>query len=69
LFAWYDFWVGAYWSRKDRRLYVLPLPMVGFVLDFGPEFKSPAEALAVLIKLEKRERRSAPPPSEATGNE
>ena len=35
LFAWYDFWVGAYWDRKTRRLYVLPLPMVGIVIDFG----------------------------------
>lgn len=35
LFAWYDFWVGAYWDRANRRLYVLPIPMFGFVVDFG----------------------------------
>ena len=34
IFAWYDFWVGAYWDRKKRRLYILPLPMVGVVISF-----------------------------------
>lgn len=27
-FAWYDLWVGAYWDRKQRVLYVCPLPML-----------------------------------------
>jgi hypothetical protein len=35
IFAWYDFWIGLYWDRKARRLYVFPLPMIGMVLDFG----------------------------------
>ena len=34
IFAWYDLWVGAYWDRQGRRLYILPLPMVGVVLTF-----------------------------------
>ena len=34
LFAWYDLWVGAYWDRKGRCLYILPLPMLGVVLEF-----------------------------------
>lgn len=31
-FRWYDLWVGAYWDRKTRELYVCPLPMVGVKL-------------------------------------
>lgn len=34
IFAWYDMWVGAFWDRQKRRLYVLPLPCLGFVLEF-----------------------------------
>lgn len=33
-FLWYDFWVGAYWDRKNRVLYVCPLPMI--VVKVGP---------------------------------
>ncbi len=36
LFAWYDLWIGAFWDRKSKRLYVLPLPCVGVIFDFGP---------------------------------
>ncbi len=39
IFAWYDFWIGLYWSRKDQSLYILPIPCVGLVIDFG---QSPA---------------------------
>lgn len=35
LFAWYDLWVGAFWDRKSRSLYILPLPMVGIVIQFA----------------------------------
>lgn len=35
LFAWYDIWVGVYWDREKRKLYVLPLPMIGLVFSFG----------------------------------
>lgn len=30
VFAWYDFWVGAYYDRVGRILYVCPLPMCVF---------------------------------------
>lgn len=33
--AWYDFWVGLYYDRTEQKLYVLPVPMLGFVIAFG----------------------------------
>jgi hypothetical protein len=33
--AWYDLWIGAFWDGRKRRLYLLPLPCIGIVLDFG----------------------------------
>lgn len=35
IFAWYDLWVGAYWDRDRRRLYILPIPCCGVVIQFG----------------------------------
>lgn len=37
IFAWYDLWVGAFWDRTKRRLYILPLPCVGVVIQFATE--------------------------------
>lgn len=37
LVAWYDAWIGAYWDRKNRKLYVLPLPCIGMVISFKPK--------------------------------
>jgi hypothetical protein len=34
MFAWFDFWVGAFWDAGKRRLYIFPIPMVGFYLQF-----------------------------------
>lgn len=34
IFAWYDLWVGAYWDREKRRLFILPVPCLGIVITF-----------------------------------
>lgn len=27
-FAWYDFWIGMFYDRERRMLYICPVPMV-----------------------------------------
>lgn len=33
VFAWYDLWVGAFYDKAKRRLYIFPLPMVGLKIQ------------------------------------
>lgn len=42
IFAWYDLWVGVFWDTSKRRLYVLPLPCIGLVFEFGERRVSPS---------------------------
>jgi hypothetical protein len=34
--AWYDLWVGAYWDRKARILYICPFPTVVISISRHP---------------------------------
>lgn len=36
IFAWYDLWVGAFWDQNKRKLYILPVPCFGLVIEFAP---------------------------------
>lgn len=35
-FAWYDLWVGAFWDRKERVLYVCLMPTLLFTWRCRP---------------------------------
>ena len=34
IFAWYYMWVGLYWDRAGRVLYLLPVPCIGLKIGF-----------------------------------
>ena len=36
LFKWYDLWVGIFYDRKNRWIYILPLPTVGVIIKLPP---------------------------------
>ena len=39
VFAWYDLWIGVYVDKKKRRVYVFPLPMIGFVVEWEERWR------------------------------
>lgn len=41
-FAWYDWWIGAYWDRSNRLLHICPLPMIGVKIVVPREIKKRA---------------------------
>jgi hypothetical protein len=45
LFEWRDLWIGVFWDRKSRRLYVLPVPCLGLVVQF-PRTVDPSKPLS-----------------------
>jgi len=41
IFAWYDFWVGFYYDRNKKYLYIFPVPMIGLRVDMREYMESP----------------------------
>lgn len=37
-FAWYDFWIGWFYDKSKRILYICLLPTIVLKLDFGVSF-------------------------------
>ena len=33
IFAWYDFWIGAYYDQTKSRLYLFPVPCLGLWIE------------------------------------
>lgn len=36
LFAWYDIWIGVFYDKKKKWLYILPIPMFGIIIKLSP---------------------------------
>ena len=54
-FEWFDMWVGVYWSKESRTLYICPLPMVVLALEFKKsvegDFEIENRALMLVAQL------------------
>lgn len=35
LFKWYDFWIGLFYDRKKKWVYILPVPMIGIIVKLS----------------------------------
>lgn len=40
IFAWYDFWIGAFYKRSERKLYICLIPMVAIVIVFVRKYRA-----------------------------
>jgi hypothetical protein len=38
-FAWYDMWIGIYYDRKQRIVYICPVPMLLIEIPLMPNGK------------------------------
>jgi len=38
--AWYDLWIGVFWDRREKSLYILPLPCIGLKITFARREKA-----------------------------
>lgn len=38
-FVWYDFWIGGYWDKGTKTLYLCFLPCLPIIISFGKSWK------------------------------
>jgi hypothetical protein len=55
-FAWYDFWIGFYWRKENRTLYICPLPMLVIALTFERTWLSEASVAKSWEKVRAADR-------------
>lgn len=51
LFAWYDLWIGAFVDRAKRRIYIFPVPCVGFYIEWSERIPKSEWAMCRMIEL------------------
>lgn len=34
IFKWFDMWIGVFVDTRKRRIYFLPLPCVGIIVEY-----------------------------------
>lgn len=49
--AWYDIWVGFFWDQGKRRLYILPIPCIGIVIQFARHSRKRLQMMDLLTTL------------------
>jgi hypothetical protein len=32
IFAWFDFWIGFFWDKNNKSLYIFPIPCFGILI-------------------------------------
>lgn len=34
IFAWYDLWIGIFIDTNKRKIYILPIPCLGVIIEY-----------------------------------
>jgi len=44
IFRWYDLWIGIYIDRRNKYIYIFPIPMIGIRIFYGEIIKDTPDA-------------------------